>query len=146
MKPNLILFEQNLLAGIDNPSYEYAVILKADLIAVFKFLIKYEKYLKINLDYFERQNECRTYRCVAGWWGYWLDIPIKTDEINYTDRFKNIFCNRKFFMCFEELVVLDSDGDYIKMYNLFFGDGGCGTLPERLIRAESLEFSNKLIK
>ena len=151
MKPNLILNETDLRAGIDNPSYEHAVNLKADLITVYQYMIDNEKDLKINLNYLEHANKCGTYRCVCGWWSYWLNIPIISKKISryiikYTSRFKNIFCNRKFFMCFEELVVLDSDGDYIKIYNLFFGDGGYATLPERLIRAESLEFSNKLIK
>ena len=147
MKPNLILNETDLRAGIDNPSYEHAVNLKADIITIFKFLIKYEKDLKIDLDLYENETECGTYRCVSGWWAYWLGIPIKTDTEKYTDRFKNIFCNKMLFDCFEELEgYIDCDGDYIKMYNLFFGDAGCGTLPERLIRAKSLEFSNKLIK
>ena len=81
MKPPLILKEKDLRAGIDNPSYGHAVNLKTDLIAVFQCMIKYEETLKINLDFFEyyHTEECETYRCVAGWWAYWLGIPIKMD-------------------------------------------------------------------
>ena len=151
MKPNLILNETDLRAGIDNPSYEHAVNLKADLIAVYQCLIDNEKDLKINLNYFEYANKCGTYRCVCGWWSYWLNIPIISKKfssyiIKYTDRFENIFCNIKFFHCFEELKVVDSDGNYIKMFDLFFGISKNGILPERQIRAKSLKISNELIK
>ena len=137
-KPPLILDEKKLRAGIDNPSYEYAVNLKADLIAVYQCLIDNETDLNINLNFFENENKCGTYRCVAGWWAYWLNIPITAYRQSMTYRFEKIFCNSKFFMCFEELVVLDT-APCIKMFDLFFGDAGCGTLPERVIRAESLK-------
>ena len=54
---------------------------KADLITVLDYMIKNKKSLKIGLADYEHKYRCKTYRCVCGWWAYWLDIPILTKPI-----------------------------------------------------------------
>ena len=103
MKPPLILDEKKLRAGVDNQSYEFAVNLKADLIAVLQFMKDNEDNLKIDLGNYE--TECGTYRCVAGWWAFWLGIPVNMDGVRVTNRFKDIFWNNKFFKCFKTNVL-----------------------------------------
>ena len=48
------------------------------------------------------------------------------------------------FDCFEE--IIDSSGDVINTLVYFFGDAETGNLPERMIRAESLEILDELKK
>ena len=112
MKPPLILDEEKLQAGIDNPSYDFAVNLKADLITVLEFIIANEDNLKIDLGSYQIKKECKlyecgTFRCVAGWWAYWLGVPILSKNYSHTLRFENIFCNENLFLCFEKPLYYD---------------------------------------
>ena len=145
-KPPLILKEKDLLKGIDNPSEQYAINLRTDLVSVYQCMIDNGQYLNIDLCFYEHKDGCKTYRCVCGWWAYWLGIPILTDQLDYTDRFQNIFWNMKFFLCFKEIIYFSTKGEKISMFDLFFGTDHNSTLAERLTRARYLEISNKLKK
>ena len=82
MKPPLILKEKDLRAGIDNPSYDFAVNLKTDLITVLEFIIANEDNLKIDLGSYQmKMNASFTNAglivAFAGWWAHWLDSSYK---------------------------------------------------------------------
>ena len=145
-KPPLILKEQDLLNKELHKTKKFAVNFKADLVSVLKPMIKYEETLKINLDYFQTKTDCGTYRCVAGWWAFWLGVPIMAKNHFHTLRFRKIFCNENLFLCFEQIIEYDDDGECISMRDLFFAAAEYGTLPERWERAKKLKVLKRLKK
>ena len=86
-KPPLILKEKDLLKGIESRSIPYAQNLQDDLISVLKWLINYEEELKIHFS----QTIYDTHRSLAGWWAYWLGIPVIGTDNQATDRFVIFF-------------------------------------------------------
>ena len=135
LKAVLKLTEQDLLNG--NKSKNIKENLKADLISVLQFMIDNKDTLKIDLDYYEYENKYGIYRNVAGWWAYWLGIPIKTEGNNLTDRFKKVFIIKaNLFKNF------NSPCSYYKeeldLFKFFFGTSEYGDLPKRWIRAKTL--------
>ena len=136
-KPPLILNETDLRTGIESKSKKFKKNVKIDLISVLQCMIDNEKTLKINLSYYENEYDSETYRGVAGWWAYWIDIPILTSsKKNLTKRFKKIFVTKSnLFNCFENSYEYLPQ---VTMANLFFGDGQFVPLPQRLLKAMSL--------
>ena len=141
MKPPLILKEQDLLNKKLHKTKKFALNLKADLIAVLEFLIKNKKTLKIDLNINEHKTECGTYRCVSGWWAYWLGIPILSQSntfggqyggqhLRYVKTFRNVDVFSYFY---------STDDDKRLLRGMFFGGQSYGALPERLKLAESLK-------
>ena len=145
-KPPLKLTEQDLLNKKLHKTKKFAVNFKADLLAVFQYLIKYEETLNIDLDLYEYSTNCRTYRCVGGWWAYWVGIPVMVNKFFCSSRFNNIFCNENLFLCFEQIIEYDDDGECISMRDLFFAAAEYGTLPERRERAKKLKVLKRLKK
>ena len=138
-KPPLILKEKDLLNKKLHKTKKFAVNFKADLVSVLQCMIKYEETLKINLDYFQTKTDCGTYRCVAGWWAFWLGVPIMAKNHFHTLRFRKIFCNENLFLCFEKLLYYDCNDDIIDRCEVFFGCSESKTLPERLAIAKKLK-------
>ena len=139
MKPNLILDEEKLRAGIDKQSYDFTVNLKTDLIAVLEFMIANKDKLKIDLQFYQIEQEwefyeCGTYRCVAGWWAFWLGIPVKDDKGDLTNRFKDIFHSDD--LC-KGFVRKDLDLGFDSCDYEIFGSGK--SVPERLKLVKSLK-------
>ena len=118
-------------------SKKFATELKADLISLLQFLIANKETLKIDLNCYQEIKPCGTYRCVAGWWAYWLGVPIKDGNIT-TDSFDKIFCSYKIFGGFVNNVKYSSLKE-IDYHNMIFGDVLKGNLYERLSKVESLE-------
>ena len=135
IKPNLILAEKDFFVGIESRSIGHAQNLQEDLISVLQFLIDNKDTLKIDLDYFEYENKYGIYRNVAGWWAYWLGIPIQYEDA--TSQFMKIFFNKNFFLCFKQYCEYSSS---ITMYDSFFGDSTYGTLQERKTKAQYLRY------
>ena len=132
MKPDLMLKEKDFSAvnEIKEPSKEFAASLKADLIAVFECLIKFESKLKIDFRFFEFEDnvESVVWRNEVGWWGFWLGIPILTPKTkNVTKRFKRFYSAN--FNIFKSL------NEYI--YNDF--SGKVGMLQKKLKKLEKLK-------
>ena len=116
MKPDLMLKERDFSARneIKKSSKEFAASLKADLIAVFECLIKFESELKIDFRFFEFEDnvESVVWRNEVGWWGFWLGIPILTPKTkNVTKRFKRFYsANFKIFQSLNEYIYNDFSG------------------------------------
>ena len=116
MKPDLMLKERDFSARneIKKSSKEFAASLKADLIAVFECLIKFESELKIDFRFFEFEDNVESVVCrnEIGWWGFWLGIPILTPKTkNITKRFKRFYStNFKIFKNFNEYIYNDFSG------------------------------------
>ena len=132
-KPPLILKEKDLLKGIESRSIPYAQNLQDDLISVLKWLINYEEELKIHFS----QTIYDTHRSLAGWWAYWLGIPVIGTDNQATDRFVKIYYNKNFFLCFKD----DSFSFEYNLFDIFFGDAETGTLEEKLKRAKYLRYA-----
>ena len=135
-KPNLGLTEKDLLEGINNPDRDFLVKFKADLITVLEYMIENKTLLKIDLSQFERKEDCGTYRCICGWWAYWLGIPIRDKNGRLTRRFRQTLDNINVWSGFKN--------DYISPYSsyhnrTFFGDGSTDSFPKRLELAKALE-------
>ena len=132
-KPNLVLTEQDIRAGVKNPDRAFSKKLKTDLITVLEHMIKNKKSLKIDLDWFEKIDlGCGTYRCVCGWWAYWLDIPIRTNDRDFSIRFEQTLYQDDIWEGFQNKQVNVST-----YHHIFFGDSG--TLSQRLKLAKALE-------
>ena len=131
-KPNLGLTEKGLRAGVNNPNRSFSVKFKADLIAVLEYMIENQNSMKIGLTYFEEtidlfefgktKEECGTFRCVAGWWAYWLGIPILARSGKFTNRFLEAFADKSFygFTCNKKFPY--------RLSIVFFGSKGSATL------------------
>ena len=131
-KPNLGLTEKDLRAGAKNPNRAFSKKLKTDLITVLEYMIENKNSMKIDLDWFEKIAGCGTYRCVCGWWAYWLDIPIKTTRRDFSIRFEQTLYQDDLWKGFQNKQI------HITTYHhIFFGDSG--TLSQRLELAKALE-------
>ena len=136
-KPNLVLTEKDLLAGIKNPNRNFSKKLKADLITVLEYMKENAKVLKIDLGWYKVKRGCGTYRCICGWWAYWLGIPIRKDgDEDLTNRFKNVFHDGGLWQGFE----FDEAFSYMSSYStMFFGDRCSGSVTKRLALAKTLK-------
>ena len=135
-KPNLVLTEKDLLEGANNPDRDFSVKFKADLITVLEHMIENKALLKIDLLEFERKEDCGTYRCICGWWAYWLDIPIRYKNGSLTKRFNKTLNSVNIWPVFKSKNKLLYDSYHNRT---FFGDGSTDSLPKRLELAKALE-------
>ena len=146
-KPNLVLTEKDLLEGIKNPSADFSTKLKTDLISILEFLIENQSDMKINFEiqYEQSCSVCGTYRSVAGWWAYWLEIPIHDIELEIapkyevSTRFKNTLYKDDLWKGFNDNVWLELP--YTDYHYIFFGydHNISATLFRRLKLAKALQ-------
>ena len=136
-KPNLVLTGKDLLDGAKKPNRNFSAKLKTDLITVLEYMIENKNSMKIDLKHYQHTftsgNDCGTYRCVCGWWAYWLDIPILTKTGRYTNRFLETF-NDDLFWGFARTKKLQSNSSFKAA---FFASSG--SLENRLKLAKALE-------
>ena len=86
-----------------------------------------EQIERIDFSYYEKSNDCGTYRCAAGWMAYWDEIPIYEDLINpdikreclyLTDEFVCIFLSGGIF----DKMIKRYHTDLFRSWVHFFGD------------------------
>ena len=140
-KPNLVLTKQDLLAGISGikkPNRKFIIKFKTDLITVLEYMIENQESLKIDLGRYNIKRECGTYRCVCGWWAYWLGIPIREDgDGDLTYRFINVFHDETLWERF-----FFENNSFLNKYpcsTIFFGDRFHGSVTKRLALAKTLK-------
>ena len=145
-KPNLVLTAKDLLEGANNPDRDFSAKLKTDLITVLEYMIENKNSMKIDLRYFQHtftggiksHNDCGTYRCVAGWWAHWLNIPVRYKNGSLTKRFRQTLDNINIWRGFKSIYI----SSYSNYHNrTFFGDGSNDSLPVRLGLAKILEIA-----
>ena len=129
-KLNLVLTEKDLLEGLKNLDINFAIKFRIDAISVLEYMIKNRTLLKIDLLEFETKEECGIYRCICGWWAYYLDIPIKTKSDKFTARFNETLNNVNAWTVFKAKNRMLYNAYYNSV--IFFGDISIDSLPKRL--------------
>lgn len=121
-------FKSFLKRGAENLTKEEDLLIVNDLKTLLEFMIENESEMNIDLDYYE--TSCGTYRCVAGWWSFYLGEKVYNGE-HFTTFFKRVF---GVYRCLMDVFFRKYDF----VWNEFFGLKGSGNLERRLERIEEL--------
>ena len=135
-KPNLKLtakdFEGFAKRGAGDLTKKEDLAIANDLKTLLQFMIKNEAEMNINLSFFKLKTDCGTYRCVTGWWCFFLGKRVEHDG-RLTAFFKRVFDN--FFSLRFMYKFFTKHGFN---WNAFFGAPGYGNLQDRLDRTNEL--------
>ena len=135
-KPNLKLtakdFEGFVKRGAEDLTKKEGLAIANDLKTLLQFMIDNEVEMNIDLSSFENKTDCGTYRCVCGWWCFFLGKQIGSFG-NRTVFFDNVFSGvfGSDLMC----KFFNKHGFY---WNDFFGLAVDGNLQDRLDKTNKL--------
>ena len=133
-KPNLKLtakdFEGFVKRGAENLTKKEELAIANDLKTLLQFMIDNEVEMNIDLDSFENKTDCGTYRCVCGWWCFFLGKRIVSIG-NRTAFFRGVFSSATDLM--DKFFTKHSFN-----WEHFFGLGACGNLQDRLDKTNEL--------